>query len=218
MFEEEVKCHICGEKSNHAGVGSTNAFGPPDLDTRPPEMERSTIYCWIQRCPSCGYCSYNISECDNEVREIVTSKEYQNIVSDSEMPKVAASFLALSYQNEMQEKYHDSVWGAIHAAWICDDENNLESSTKCRKQAISLIEKSNNHNQKFTNQAGASETITIDLMRRSGMHQEALELSAALKTEEFEEIIRQVIQYEEELIAKGDTAAHTISEVNNKTV
>ena len=55
-------------------------------------------------------------------------------------------------------------------------------------------------------------------MRRSGMHQEALELSAALKTEEFEEIIRQVIQYEEELIAKGDTAAHTISEVNNKTV
>ena len=194
------------------GIGSTNSFGSPDLDTRPPEMQRSTIYHWIQRCPSCGYCSPDISECGEKTKEIVNSKEYQNIIESGEVPEVAASFLALSYEKEKQQEFSDSAWRAIHAAWICDDENNLEASAKCRKQAVNLIEKAKNHGQTIADQAGASEAITIDLMRRSGMHQEALELSATMKTENIEEIIMQVIMFEEALIAKADITAHTISE------
>jgi len=44
------------------------------------------------------------------------------------------------------------------------------------------------------------------------MFQEALKLSAYMKAEDIEEIIIQVIRYEEALIAKEDIAAHTISE------
>jgi len=120
--------------------------------------------------------------------------------------------LAQAYEEEKQQKFVDSAWRAIHAAWICDDKNNLESSVRCRKQAITLIEKANSQGQKIADQAGASEAITIDLMRRSGMYREALELSAATKVLEIEEVIKQVIQYEEELIAKEDIASHTISE------
>lgn len=212
MFDEEVECSICGEKSTHMGIGSTNAFGSADLDTRPPEMKRSTIYHWIQRCPSCGYCSQNLSECSEKTKEIVTSKEYQNIIKSGEMPETAACFLALSYEKEKQQEYSASAWGAIHAAWICDDVQNFKSSIKCRKQAVALIEKAKKNGQKIADQPGASEAITIDLMRRSGMYQEALELSAAMKSEDIDEIIMQVIQYEEELIAKNDNAAHTILE------
>lgn len=213
MFEEEVVCCICGEKINHMGIGSTNSFGSPDLDTRPAEMQRSTICHWIQRCHSCGYCSPDISECGDKTKEIINSKEYQNIIESSEVPEIAASFLALSYEKEKQQEYSDSAWRAIHAAWVCDDENNLVSSAKCRKQAVNLIKKAKNHGQIIADQAGASEAITIDLMRRSGMHQEALELSGVMKAEDIEEIIMQVIKYEEVLIAKADIAAHTISEV-----
>lgn len=213
LFDKEVECSVCGEKSTHMVIGSTNSFGSPDLDTRQPEMQRSTIYHWIQRCPKCGYCASDLSECGENTKEIVNSKEYQNISSSSEMPVTAASFLARSYELEQQQAYSDSAWKAIHAAWICDDNNNIESSTKCRKQAIALIEKANNHGQIFIDQAGANEAIIIDLMRRSGMHQQALELSKSIKNEDIEEIILQIIQYQEVLIAKNDTAAHIMSEV-----
>ncbi len=216
MFNEDVECCICGEKSNHMVIASTNSFGSPDLDTRPPMMRRSTIYNSIQRCPSCGYCSPDLSECSNMTKKIVNSKEYQNIIVSSEMPEIAASFLALSYEKEKQQDYSDSAWRAINAAWICDDENKLELSTKCRRQAVTLIANANKYGQKIADQAGVSEAITIDLMRRSGMYKEALELSATMKAEDIEEIIMQVIQYEVKLIAKQDIGAHTVSEALGK--
>jgi hypothetical protein len=113
----------------------------------------------------------------------------------------------------MHQEFSDSAWQAIHAAWICDDNNNIESSTKCRKQAIALIEKANNHGQIFIDQAGANEAITIDLMRRSGLYQQALELSQSIQKDGFDEIIRQIVQYQELLIAKNDNDAHTIDEM-----
>jgi hypothetical protein len=149
-------------------------------------------------------------------KKIVNSKEYQNIIVSSEMPEIAASFLALSYEKEKQQDYSDSAWRAINAAWICDDENKLELSTKCRRQAVTLIANANKYGQKIADQAGVSEAITIDLMRRSGMYKEALELSATMKAEDIEEIIMQVIQYEVKLIAKQDIGAHTVSEALGK--
>ncbi len=38
VFPQTVKCSVCGAENEIMVVGSTNAFGPTDLDTRPPEM------------------------------------------------------------------------------------------------------------------------------------------------------------------------------------
>ena len=37
----DVTCTVCSAKSEQTVIGSTNAFGAPDLDLRPPEMQRS---------------------------------------------------------------------------------------------------------------------------------------------------------------------------------
>jgi hypothetical protein len=179
---------------------------------RPPEMKRSTIYHWIQQCSSCGYCSPNLSECSDNTKEIVNSKEYQNIIKNSEIPNMAASFLALSYENQHQHKYSDSAWRAIHAAWICDDENHREAAKHCRRKAISMIEKAHTRSQKIADQSGASEAITIDLMRRAGMFQAALELSENAKAKDIDKKIKQVIEYEVGLIIEKDIDSHTISD------
>ena len=212
IFENKVMCCVCGEKSYQTDIGSSYSSGSPDIDTRPPEMERSSIEYWVHRCPSCGYCSSDISECDDNSKEVVDSKEYKDILSGSEMPELATLFLAASYHSEMQQKYSDAAWDVIGASWVCDDENNLDLSTKCRKKAIKLINKANNNNQKFIDQKGASELITADLMRRSGMFQEALDLLLSLKIEEFDEIIREVVKYEKNLIKKKDIDANLVSE------
>ena len=217
MFEVEVECRVCGEKCNRMSIGSTNSFGSPDLDTRPPEMQRSTIYQWIQRCPSCGYCSPDLSKCEANVAEIVATDEYQNIITNTQIPEMAASFLALSYVEQTQGQFSESSWRAIHAAWICDDEYDLEASISCREKAISLINQANSHSQNIAKQAGVSEVITIDLLRRAGKFQHALELIGKAKVSDIEEIILQVLEYQKSLIENSDTSVHTISEALGTT-
>jgi ribosomal protein L37E len=51
---KEVTCANCGAQSSHATLGSTNEFGSPDLDLRPPQMMRATMNAWLQECPACG--------------------------------------------------------------------------------------------------------------------------------------------------------------------
>jgi len=64
----------------------------------------------------------------------------------------------------------------------------------------------------FADPVGKSEVITIDLMRRAGKFQNALELAEETKTMNIEEIINQVIRFEEALINLKDIGIHTVSE------
>ena len=212
MHAKEIKCCVCREKSNHEVVGSSYSHGSSDLDTRPPEMTRSTIYYSIQRCPSCGYCASDLSECSGVFKFSVESKEYQKIIGNKSIPKVAASFLALSYLKQQTLNYAESAWAAIHAAWICDDKNKEKASKECRKKAISMIENANAHSQNMGDQAGATEALTIDLMRRAGMFEQAFKLAEETKTKDIEGIILQIIAYEESLIESKDIDSHTVSE------
>jgi len=216
IFEEEIQCCVCRKKSSHGNVGSTNSFGSSDLDTRPPEMQRSTIYYWIQRCPSCGYCSSDISKCNEKTKKLVESAEYQGIIKGIDFSKVASSFLAKSYENQQNKQYVDAAWNAIHAAWVSDDKQNNEASKNCRKKAIFLINKANDKSYKIADQVGASKLITIDLMRRSGMFEPALKLAKNTNSDDIEEIIMKIIEYEITLIQLNDIDSHTISEAIDK--
>ncbi len=213
MFEEEVSCGICGTKSTQTKIASTNVFGSPDLDTRPPEMARSTIYHKIQRCPSCGYCASDISTYSSSAKHIIESPDYQTCVYNESMPAVGASFMALSYEKQQMKEYADSVWAAIHAAWICDDAKSDAAARDCRLRAVSMIEKGKEVSQTIADHPGTSEAITVDLMRRAGMFQEAVALAEKTVTRDIEEIIKQVLTFEIELIAKKDIEAHTVSEI-----
>lgn len=213
MSENEVKCCVCGNKSSHRSIRSTNALGSSDLDTRPPEMMRSLIHYLIQRCPVCGYCSYDLSQCNLNTEEIVKSQEYQEFLNNRAIPEVAASFLALSYEKQQAQQYSTAAWSAIHAAWICDDANQYEPSKQCREMAIALIEQGEEKSQTIADPVGESEAITIDLMRRAGMFQKAMELVEETKTINVDEIINQIICFEETLINSQDIGRHTVSEV-----
>ena len=47
-------CAVCGAMHEYRILTSTNAFGSPDLDLRPPMMKRGTMHLWVQECPSCS--------------------------------------------------------------------------------------------------------------------------------------------------------------------
>jgi len=214
MDNIKVICCVCDTESIHISVGSTNAFGYPDLDTRPPEMERSTIVYLIQRCPSCGYCASDLSECLGDTEVLVNSKNYQDILGTPSIPKEAASYLASSYIYEQLREYSQSAWGAINASWICDDENDALAAKKCRERAIEMIEigQALLLFQNLSDQAGASEAITIDLMRRVSRFQDARNLAEQTKEKEIDNVILKIINFEETLIDNQDIDSHTIDE------
>ena len=66
-----AECVICGKESEHTSITSSNAMGSPDLDLRPPEMQRSTMEWWLQECPACGYVAPDISESVASIKAIV---------------------------------------------------------------------------------------------------------------------------------------------------
>jgi len=221
MFEKEFQCAVCGTPSSHMVIGSTNSFGSPDLDTRPPQMSRSTLYQSIQRCPTCGYSAHDLSKNEagsDEIEKWLQSDEYQNILNNKKMPEEANTFMAMSYLSQKQNDFVSSAWESIQATWICDDEKKEMISKKCRDDALLMIEQGKKGSQKLTGQSGASEAITIDLLRRAGRFEEGFDLIQQTKTMDLENIVHQVIAYEEQLICAGDVDAHTVEEALEELV
>jgi hypothetical protein len=123
---QSVACGNCRHVFTHHTVASSYTFGSPDLDTRPPEMQRSTMHAWIQRCPSCGYCSHDASEFDARFREVVESAEYRSQLADTCCPEVASTFICARMLAEAAGRGADAGWAYLHAAWALDDANKDE--------------------------------------------------------------------------------------------
>ncbi len=211
-FEVEKKCAVCGKISEHIEILSTNASGSPDLDTRPPEMERSTIDTWIQTCPLCGYCAPNISKRSKKLPEIVHGDSYQQQLNNKDFPKLANAFLCFSLIQENIGKYARAGWSAIHAAWSCDDEGFVDGAKKCREKAVILLQKAKETSQSFDRQTGGEEAIMVDLLRRSGQFEVAIKICDDGLKKGPKKIISDILQFQKILISKCDTTGHTIAE------
>ncbi len=216
VAEAKEKCALCGEKSTHIEVISTNTLGGvPDLDTRPPEMMRSTMDMWVQECPVCGYCSPDISEAPENAKEVVQSESYNEQLKSEEYPELANRFLCWSMVEESSNELAGAGWSAVHAAWACDDATAGEAANKCRERAVGLFLKAIERGGDVAEQVGGPEAIMADLLRRVGKFELALEYCERGLNKETEELIEKVLNFEIELINKSDAGCYTIAEVES---
>lgn len=179
LYEENARCAVCGYEAEYNGIGSTNSFGSPDLDTRPPEMQRSTMFAWVQRCPECGYCASDVSKAPSQSAALVRTPEYARQLYDLTFPELANSFLCKALIDESSGDYAAAAWALIHAAWACDDDARPKPARTCRSKAAAMIEKALGSGQQFAEQDGADTAIQVDLLRRAGRLTEARRLIAA---------------------------------------
>jgi hypothetical protein len=215
ISSENKTCAVCRQTSKHVVLRSTNTLGQhPDLDTRPPEMLRSTIQWWVQTCPSCGYCYSDISQANKAADKVVESEQYKKQLNDTRYPKLANAFLCLAMIHEADKGYREAGWACIHAAWACDDEGPGGCAQECRKKALVFIEKTRSLNQKFTSQPGAEDAITVDLLRRSGQFELALSTCEEALKKETDDTILGVLRFEKALIGKRDSGQHTMAEIS----
>lgn len=211
LCERKIRCSLCGSESEYTEIRSTNAFGSADLDMRPPEMERSTIDTWVQRCPKCGYCESEVSTSRPGAKALVKGKEYRNQLNDPACPELANSFLCKSILDREAADYAAATWAIIHAAWACDDSHRAEQARACRYKAAEMLIFTEEHGQQVIGQEGASNAILVDLLRRSGQVDRARQVISAKRGGISVDVIARILDYQTVLIDQNDLSCHTIA-------
>jgi hypothetical protein len=213
IFSSDVRCAVCGQESHVSQIGSTNSFGSPDLDTRPPEMKRSTIWAWVSCCPGCGYCASDLAEDVGELNAIVHSPDYQARLKDERCPAKANEFLCQALIAKHLGRLQDAVWATLHATWICDDSaEHAQQAIECRKAALALLLEAERAGDPMFDEPAGSGAMRVDLLRRSGDFPAARAAVDSMIVGADESIIRSILVFQKHLIETGDAAAHLVSE------
>ena len=205
-------CALCGTEGDQLILMSASYLGSPDLDTRPPENRRRGLFTDVQTCRGCGYCAVDVSKSSSGAETVVKSSEYRRQLHDDACPYLANRFLCMSMVKRAANDYAGATWGLIQAAWACDDEGNAAEAVKCRSKAADMLVLSEDHGQSVAQQDGEGTAILVELLRRSGRLDEARTVLDQGPAGQAEEAIVQVLRYQEQLIARGDTGRHTIAE------
>ncbi|WP_238320427.1 DUF2225 domain-containing protein [Methanoculleus bourgensis] len=161
-------CAICGEACRFTIPEAVASIGSRDLDTRPAEPLRSTIYAWVKRCPSCGYCAPDLGKAPEGAADVVKLPRYREQLDARRYPGVANTFLCWSLIQEDLGAPAQAAWASLHAAWVCDDEGNDVPARICRKRAADLLRRAWEQGERLASQAGADEALLVDLLRRAG--------------------------------------------------
>ena len=209
-YYDNVICAVCGAKTSVSGLLSTNAMGPSDLDTRPPEMERSTMEYWVQCCSKCGYCADDLSDGKKNSSWLIDTSEYHLRLNEENYPALANHFRCLSLINETDGEYSKAAWASLHGAWVCDDADLLEQSYTCRINAIRLLREAEDNENNFSDQEGVTDLVLIDMLRRVGKYEEATREITNRQFNNDNPSLLRILIFQSILIGKQDRSCHTI--------
>jgi hypothetical protein len=92
-----------------------------DLDTRPPELQRSTIGMWVHECQVCGFVSGELGKSKPTDVETVAKSGYRAALASRDRHHSANRFVCRSMLDEAAGELASSGWRRLHAAWVCDD-------------------------------------------------------------------------------------------------
>ena len=212
IFPIEVRCACCGHQSDQFVMGSTNEFGSPDLDLRPPEMKRSTMDCWLQECAKCRYIASSLNDpAPMHATDIVSSSGYREILANAEFPVLARRFLAYGM---LVDHVDDEAAGLarLHAAWVCDDAGCASQAAACRSEAARALLRAKPFDD--SDDGVTRGAVVVDVLRRAGQFDRAeAERLNLLNLGSAAGILRQVLEFEGQLIRVRDNVGYTVADV-----
>ena len=212
MYQDTVKCYVCGKESKQVVLGSTNSFGSSDLDLRPPEMMRGTMEYWAHECPYCGYIAKNI-DLDTVVTEAWLARvefiNANNIEFESELAKRCYKEYLINLEDENIYKAFAVI---LNAAWACDDAQDIGNAVLCRNLALDLIDE-------LIEKEDDPSTLMlqkIDLLRRSNQFNKVLgEFSGIFMDKD---LLQDILDFQLEKVKNHDNACYTIEDVKKSIV
>jgi ribosomal protein L32 len=214
---DHVTCSVCGTASEQKIVTSTNTFfGSPDLDLRPPEMQRSTMPAWLQECPNCGFISADLSQTERRAREIVASEGFAACERGVRAGTFAGRCLKRLFLDEQLGLTEKAAKHALWAAWAADDQQQLAVAAAYRSKASDLFLATATAKVCEPSEALVMKTRTVDVLRRAGRWEDAVKLAdELLGTENLDERIRSVLAFGRRLAQACDNARYTVADVQS---
>jgi len=203
LYRESAICPVCGTELTYSSIGSTNAFGSIDLDTRPPEMQRSTISHWLIECHECGYVAKDMDKPALVDKEFLSQAEYKSCDDYEFKSNLSKNFYRYYLIMNANGAYQDAAFALIHAAWTCDDAQDSKA-VDLRKKAVELLDK---------NHSDCDENICImkaDLLRRSLQYDRVI---GEYENRTFsQDILNDIARYQVKLSKDKDSGCYTVSE------
>ena len=204
IYRKDKACAVCGKMHGYTVLGSTNAFGSCDLDTRPPEMQRSTMNYWLEECPHCGYIAYNIAKPTDVNRDILQQESYVTCDGIAFQSNLAKRFYRYSM---LKDSKMEKMMAYLHSAWVCDDVRDIENAIVCRKKAIQMAD------EILLESSEDDENLRImkaDMLRRTFQFDRLVEEYAEVKLSD--DLLNQILVYEIKLANERDDTCHTVRE------
>jgi hypothetical protein len=206
LHQDQKTCGVCGAKSTHTVMGSSNTMGAADLDLRPPPMLRDTLPLQMQECPKCGYCVADIGRARDGVKELVCSAAYAKVLKDPGRPALCNRFLAASFLAEKSGVRESAGHLAVRAAWAADDAGAADVARACRLHAVSLLD------GVAGDEPGHTEALLVDLLRRAGELERARVMCDRGLGVTSDPAVQKVLELQAKLITSADTAVHRLDE------
>jgi hypothetical protein len=233
IVQQERTCALCGEKSHQNVVSSTNVFGSPDLDLRPPEMRRSTMMYWVEECPHCCYVYGSIELLVPGAETVVQRPELppeilrpprsiwarllflHNPPEPAAKPKrnLVKAFSTASRIAELGKQIEKAAEYALWAAWAADDAKDNQTAKLCRDRAADLFRTFLSDAENSKDQRILISTRLADILRRAEHWNEAIQLAAVTLDEVPDGPIRDVLAFEIAASQKSDAACYRIADV-----
>ena len=212
IHQLNTTCAVCGEACRFTIPDAASSVGSRDLDTRPAEPLRSTIYAWVKRCPSCGYCAPDPGKAPEGAADVVKLPRYRWQLDARRFPAVANTFLCWSIIQEDLGTPARAAWASLHAAWACDDRGEDVPARICRKRAADLLRRAWEKGERLAPGVGMDEAILTDLLRRAGRLREARIMVKETLEQNPDPTIIDIMRFQIRLIDAGDRGAHTVAE------
>ena len=208
----EVSCSVCGAVTKQQVLTSTNSFGSPDLDLRPPEMKRSTMSCWLQECPNCGFVSNDLGEPEKGAHEVLTTERYRAMrqaagpsgALNSPMPEAIPP-------GRGSRKHGRAAEHVLWAAWAADDADD-PSATEWRSKAADLFLAAASALPIGSKELMIMRTRTVDILRRAGRWEEAVDLADKILKHDIDPTIRSVVEFGRGLAQSQERSTHTVQD------
>lgn len=163
---ETHKCFICESKNQYKVITGHTSFGSQDLDLREPEMQRSTIWWWVEECPVCGYVSVQVDDTTSITRDYLETPAYKTCDGINFKSNCASKFYKQHLICLSDNKLREAFFALLHAAWVCDDVEDKGNSILCRKKSLPILSE--------IIEAGPEDKaelkiIKMDVLRRAGL-------------------------------------------------
>lgn len=210
LNQEELTCVMCGSKSEHTSIASTNSFGSPDLDLRPPEMQRSTMSYWVQECPECGYAYSSITEKADNSSITISSDAYKALLSGELSGSLLGRFAKASLIAEGAADISAAANYALNAAWAADDAHNKECAISYRNRAADLFQSILKNIDDESEESIITRTRLVDILRRAERWEESIEIANTLLNSNLDPTIRSVLEFEHSVASKRDPNCYTV--------